>query len=63
MKERFCAIVVAAILLAAVTLPILFSAPSIPGARAGTRQTGFELMARWGPEIECQSGHSLWRLN
>ena len=56
MKERFCAIVVAAILLAAVTLPILFSAPFIPGERTVTRQTGFEQVARWGPEIECQSG-------
>ena len=56
MKERFCAISVTAILLAALTLPILFSARYIPGERASTRPAGFEQVARWGPELKCQSG-------
>ena len=56
MKGRFFATVAAAILLAAVTLPILCSASILPGARADTRQTGFEQVARWGPDIKCQSG-------
>ncbi len=56
MKERLFIIMAAGILLAAVTLPILFSALSLPDTRANARQTGFAQVARWGIELKCQSG-------
>jgi hypothetical protein len=56
MKERLIAVVVAGVLLVAVTLPILFTAPIIPSERAGIRQRGLDQVARSGAEIKCQSG-------
>jgi hypothetical protein len=58
MKERLCLTVAAALLLVAVTLPVLSSALSILGVSAGSRQTSHEQVARRGADSLCQSSSS-----
>ena len=58
MKERLYVIVAAAVLLAAVTLPVLSSAIVFAGGRAGVQQTQQEQIARRGADAVCQSGHA-----
>jgi hypothetical protein len=58
MKERLYVIVAAAVLLAALTLPVLSSTLAVSGGRAGGQQTSHEQVARRGADAACQSGHS-----